>query len=74
LATGGEEGAGFDQRRCFPRGEHADERVLGQVGGAFRAAELASQPAGEPVVMVVVQDFDGVGRRQREHSDSIDML
>lgn len=74
LGDRGEERTGLDQRGCFPRSEHAHEGVLGQVGGAFRAAELASQPAGEPVVMVVVQHFDGIGRAQRGHSTSIAML
>ena len=71
LGHGGEEGARLDQRWRFPGTEHADKGVLRQVGRVVRAAELASQPAGKPVVMVVVQHFDGIGRLQRDHSASI---
>lgn len=74
LGDGGEECPRLDDGRRFASGQDPDKGVLRQVGGVVRAAKLASQPTGEPVVMGVVETFNGIGWRQRDHSGSLRML
>lgn len=66
LGHGGEEGPGLDQLRRLAGLEQAQVGVLGQVGGALRAAQASSQPSGQPTVMGVVETFDG-GREGTGH-------